>query len=115
MASTVHSFYGLGAADMPSKQLIHCAVGDRRLCKKLRTVVLIWDKASMSSARMMELVNALHHLSSEESGLKRLPFAGKQVIIVGEFLQLRPVPSSFDSGDFMFKSIVFQHAIAHLF
>ena len=117
VASTVHSFYGLGAADMPSKQLIHRAVGDRRLCEKLRTVdVLIWDEASMSSARMMELVNALHHhLTCEEPGLERLPFAGKQVIIVGEFLQLRPVPNPFDSGDFMFKSIVFQHAIAHRF
>ena len=38
---------------------------------------------------MIELVNALHHhLSSEESGLENLLFAGKQVIIVGEFLQL---------------------------
>ena len=71
---------------MPSKQLIYRAVGDRRLCDKLSKVdVLIWD----ASARMIELVNALHHhLSSEESGLENLPFAGKQVIIVGEFLQL---------------------------
>lgn len=57
-------------------------------CEKLRTV-LICDDASMLSARMMELANALHHhLSSEESGLERLPFADKQVIIVGELLQL---------------------------
>ena len=68
VAATVHSYYGLGATDMPSKQLIHCAIGDRRLCEKLSKVdVLIWDKASMSSARMIELVNALqHHLSSEQ-------------------------------------------------
>ncbi|KAJ7374859.1 hypothetical protein OS493_005212 [Desmophyllum pertusum] len=60
-AATVHSFYGLGAADIPSKQLIHRAVGDSGLCKKLTSVdVLIWDEASMSSARMIELVNALH-------------------------------------------------------
>ena len=76
------------AADMPSKQLINCAVRDRRLCEKLsKADVLIWDEASMSSAKMIELANTLHHhLSSEESGLENLPFAGKQVIIVGEFL-----------------------------
>ena len=39
----------------------------------------------------------------------------KQVIIVGEFLQLRPVPNSLDSGEFMLKSRVFEHAIAHRF
>lgn len=102
---------------MPSKQLIHRAVGDRRLCEKLSKVdVLIWDEASMSSARMIELVNALHHhLSSEESGVENFPFAEKQVIIVGEYLQLRPVPSSLDSGEFMFKSRVFEHAITHRF
>ena len=44
VAATVHSYYGLGAVDMPSKQLIHRAVGDRRLCEKLSKVdVLIWD------------------------------------------------------------------------
>lgn len=102
---------------MPSKQLIHRAVGDRRLCEKLSKVdVLIWDEASMSSARIIELVNALHHhLSSEESGVENFPFAEKQAIIVGEFLQLRSVPSSLDSGEFMFESRVFEHAITHRF
>ena len=90
---------------MPSKQLIHRAIRVRRLYEKLsKADVLIWDEASMSSAKMIELVNALHHhLSSEKSGLENLPFAGEQVIIVGEFLQLRPVPSSLDSSEFMFK------------
>ena len=46
----------------------------------------------MSSARMLELVNALHHrLCEDESEEESLPFAGKQIIIVGEFLQLRHV------------------------
>lgn len=41
------------------------------------------------------------------------PFGGKQLILVGEFLQLRPVPGRFDSGELMFFSPVFQWAIAH--
>jgi len=35
--------------------------------------------------------------------------------IVGEFLQLRPVPNTFDSGNFMFTSNVFKHAVPHRF
>ena len=59
---------------MPSKQLIYRAVRDRRLYEKLSKVdVLIWD----ASARMIELVNALHHLLSEESGLEKFTVCWK--------------------------------------
>lgn len=61
VASTVHSYYGLGAADMTSGQLIDRATSNVGVSEKLKTVdVVIWDEASMSSARMLELVNALH-------------------------------------------------------
>ena len=38
---------------------------------------------------------------------KNLPFAGKQIILIGEFLQLQPVPNLFDEGHFMFFSPLF--------
>ena len=76
--------------------------------------VLIWDEAAMSSRRIFELVNAIHHALSDEPH-RRKPFGGKQVILVGEFLQLRPVPSFFDDGQFMFFSHVFHVAIGHKF
>ena len=83
---------------------------------KRKIDVLIWDEASMSSARMLELVNALHHKKSEEGSCEEsLPFAAKQVIIVDEFLQLRHAPSSFNSGAFMLLSRVFEYAIRHRF
>lgn len=103
-ASTVHCFYGLGAADMCSTQLIHCSVGDSRVCErhKKKMDVLILDEASMLRARIIEIDNALHHhLAGDKSGLQRFPFAEKQIIIVGEFLQLCPVSSCFDSGEFV--------------
>ena len=113
-ASTVHSHYALGAADMPSELLISRAISDARVQEKIRNAdIVIWDEASMSSSRMLELVNALHHGLSEDQDT--WPFAGKQIIIVGEFLQLRPVPSAFDSGNFMFTSRVFKYAIPHRF
>ena len=82
VASTVNSYY----ADLPWRQL-----GERSTKKSgdvdriRRSDVLIWDEPSMSSQRMLELVNAIHHRLSEIQCNR--PFAGKQVILVGEFLQ----------------------------
>ena len=43
------------------------------------------------------------------------PFAGKQLILVGEFLQLQPVPNLFDEGCYMLKSPLFDFAVSHRF
>ena len=44
VASTVHSYYGLGAADLPSEQLLNRATSDTRICEKVKKVdVIIWD------------------------------------------------------------------------
>ena len=117
IAATAHSYYGLGAEDMPSESLIARAVSDKRVRERLHQVdVIIWDEASMSRARMLVLANALHHaVANKVTGDDKVPFGGKQMIIVGEFLQLRPVPNTFDSGNFMFTSNVFKHAVPHRF
>lgn len=75
--------------------------------------VIIWDEASMSSRRMFELMNFLHHELATDELSKSLPFAGKQIILVGEFLQLQPVPSLFDEGDFMFYSPLLDFGTPH--
>ena len=52
---------------------------------------------------MFELVNGIHvvfALSCDSSFL----FGGKQVVLVGDFLQLRPVANFFDLGRFLFES-----------
>ena len=41
------------------------------------------------------------------------PFAGKQIVLVGEFLQLKPVLNRFGEGPFMFDSHVFRAAMSH--
>ena len=43
------------------------------------------------------------------------PFRGIQIVLVGEFKQLRPVPNKFDSGEFVFMSDVFKETLAHKF
>ena len=59
-----------------------------------------------------KLVNVIHHRLSED-GNEDKPFGGKQVILVGEFLQLRPVPNDIDEGIFLFHSPAFQSCITH--
>ena len=105
LASTVHSFYGLSTAELLWRQLIERSVGNSLIRDRVKALdVVIWDEASMSSRRMFEVVNFLHHKLATNELNKTLPFAGKQVILVGEFLQLQPVPNLFDEGEFMFYS-----------
>ena len=112
VAMAVHSHYGLGIADLSWGQLVERSVKNRVVDRiRRRSDVLIWDKASMSSQRMFELVNTIHHPLSESQCNR--PFGGKQVILVGEFLQLRPVPNDLDEGLFMFHSPVYQNAITY--
>ena len=69
----------------------------------------------MSSRRIFDLTHKIHSvLAATEDELSQ-PFAGKQVILVGEFLQLRPVANLHDDGQFMFESQIFQRAFRHRF
>ena len=61
----------------------------------------------MTSHRIFHIVNAIHHLVSNND----LPFGGVQVILVGDFWQLRPVPSLLDPG----KSIISSQLLDKLF
>ena len=83
---------------------------------RLKSVnVLVWDEASMSSQRIFGLANALHHAVAEEEHCRHRFFSGKQIVLVGEFLQLKPVPNMFDNGNFMFSSPIFAKVIPHRF
>ena len=116
VASTVHSFYGLMTADLAWRQLIDRSLANSVVCDRVRAIdVIIWDEASMSSQRMFELVNCLHHELADDQLARNLPFAGKQLILVEEFLQLQPVPNIFDEGCYMFESPLFDLAISHRF
>ena len=114
-SSTVHSHYALQTADLPAELVVARATALRHCVSRIKAAdTIIWDEAGMSSKRIFELVNAIHHEIAEHSD-KCKPFASKQIILVGEFLQLRPVPSTFDDGDFMFRSRLFGIAIPHRF
>ena len=59
-------------------------------------------------------MNAIHHEIADERDVSK-PIASKQIILVGEFLQLKPVPGTFDDGEFMFRSRSSRVAIPHRF
>lgn len=114
-AKTVHSHYALQTADMPADMVIsraaslpHCV---HRICA---ADTIVWDEVGMSSQRVFEIVNAIHHEVSKGDDQWK-PFGGKQVILVGEFLQLKPVPNTFDNGEFIFRSVLFRIAFGHRF
>jgi ATP-dependent DNA helicase PIF1 len=69
IAKTVHSQYGLRVAELPSRLLIECSLEQNVTVKQVAdTTVLIWDEVSMSSTRILELVNKIHHMVAQNSG-----------------------------------------------
>ena len=68
---------------------------------------LIWDKVSMSSQRILEVVNYIQiEISQGMKNCGAKPFGGSQGIMVGEFTQLSPVPNLMDEVQFMFRSLL---------
>ena len=116
-ASTVHSFYGLKTVELPWEQVVKRSVSNSVVSENAKnTNCLIWDEVSMSSRRILKIVN---HIQIEiTQGMKNCgakPLGGIQVIMVGEFTQLSPVPNLIDDGQFMFRSPVFKKAMPHRF
>ena len=60
-ASTVHSFYRVRTAELQWKQLVEGSSRNSQLAEKIQKLdCLIWDEVSMSSRRILELVNMIH-------------------------------------------------------
>ena len=94
---TVHLFHGLQTADLPWRDVGNRATASNQVRDKIRGAgCILWDEASMSSRRILEITNYIHHDLAEECDVAK-PFGGKQIVIVGEFLQLPPV-NVFDEG-----------------
>ena len=93
-ACTVHSFYRLRTAKPQWKQLVERSCRDSQVVQNIQTLdCLIWDEVSMSSRRTLGLANLIH-LHVNEALNNPMPFDGIQLVLVGDFQQLRPVPSS---------------------
>ena len=101
---TVHAYYGFQTADLPWTLGVERVTSHNLVRERIKGVeCIVWDEASMSSRRIFELVNYVHHLLATE-GKTMKPFGGKQLVVVGEFVQLPPVPDFFDEGKPMYES-----------
>ena len=63
----------------------------------------------MSSLRIFHIVDQLHQKVLNNS----LPFGGIQVILGGDFCQLKPIQDMLDCGDPVYKSILFGKVFPH--
>lgn len=112
--TTVHAFYGLKTADLPWNLVVERATSQNLVRERIKnTECIIWDEASMSSRRILEIVSYIHHVLAEDKTQSAKPFGGKQLIVVGEFLQLPPVPNLFDDGRPMFESSLWRKVLPH--
>ena len=110
LASTVHSHYGLQTAELPFPLLLERSLSRNNVVEQIRDVdVLVWDEISMSSSRVFELVNAIHHRLSQNANA----FGGIQVLLVGDFWQLKPVKSALDAGRPIYESEIFNTVFPH--
>ena len=83
----------LQTADLPSDLVVDHALANSLVRERVKVASsIIWDELSMSSKRIFEMVNRIHHLLAPEKDFWK-PFGGKQLVLVGEFLQLRPKPT----------------------
>ena len=72
---------------------------------------MIWDEISTSSERLLNIVNPIHQIASHNS----LPFGGIQVVLVGDFWQLKSIPSPLDAGIPIYESQLFNDVFPHQF
>lgn len=89
---TLHSWAGVGLAQAEAPEIL------RRMTKRCRrnwmeSRSLIVDEISMMSLRVFELLDQLGRFIR---GRHQLPFGGLQLVAVGDFFQLPPVPDDID-------------------
>ncbi|CAB3999879.1 ATP-dependent DNA helicase PIF1 [Paramuricea clavata] len=110
LAATVHSFYGLQTAELPAPLVMQRSLQRSDVVNQIQSVdVLVWDVISMSSLRIFHIVDLLHQKVRNNS----LPFSGIQVILGGDFCQLKPIQSLLDPGDPINKSVLFGAVFPH--
>ncbi|XP_070541322.1 uncharacterized protein [Ptychodera flava] len=107
-SETVHSYFGVGLADQPITAIVNST--KEYISKKLNQVdVIILDEVSMLSARLFNLITLIAQRCRDNDK----PFGGIQVVAVGDFYQLPPVPGFVDPGEYAFISPFWKFTFKH--
>lgn len=98
---TIHSWSGLGIAEMITKDDLRRLQGNNRIGRRIRKAnILVIDEVSMLHGHRLDMVNVLtKHIRGS-----KLPFGGLQVILVGDLFQLPPVNRDSSEFDFVHLS-----------
>lgn len=100
---TIHSWSGLRIPRGPRQQIVDRVIRSKYSRHEWNAIdVLIVDEVSMMSEKFFELLNEVGKLIRRKSGA----FGGLQLIFLGDFYQLPPIPDADDpsSGRFCFES-----------
>lgn len=101
--STIHSWAGIGLANMPPEKIIEnifSAKGLRARRRIRQARALAIDEISMISAEVFEILNRVFQTVRENN----LPMGGIQIVIFGDFLQLPPINRDNQNYNFCFNS-----------
>jgi DNA-binding TFAR19-related protein (PDSD5 family) len=113
-ATTLHHWAGLRDNRYGNEQLLNLLKNDISFNaakhKVLTAEVLIIDEISMVSNIVF---SQLEYICRKLRG-NDFAFGGLQVIVCGDFRQLKPVPNYYDPGDYCFMSEAWKNAITHV-
>jgi len=101
--STIHSWAGIGLANLPIDQIVENIFSTkfsrvRRRIKQARALAI--DEVSMISAEVFEILNQVFQRVREN----KKPMGGIQMLLFGDFLQLPPINRSGNNFNFCFSS-----------
>lgn len=101
--STIHSWAGIGLANLPIAQIIENLLSPKlaRVRRKIRRArALAIDEISMISSEVFEILNQVFQAVRENNK----PMGGIQILLFGDFLQLPPVNRGNADFNFCFNS-----------
>eukprot|EP00605_Chrysophyceae_sp_TOSAG23-4_P000051 GSChrysophyteH1.ASY1.ANO1.53.1 assembled CDS len=102
---TIHSFAGIGLANGhgDNERTVQKVLRSAKAVERWRNAsVLVIDEVSMLDKSLFELLDLVARTARNDES----PFGGLQVVLVGDFLQLPPVPSRYGAREFCFESDV---------
>ena len=101
--STIHSWAGIGLANLPVAQIVQNIFTGKmsRVRRRIKnTRILAIDEVSMISSDVLNIIDRVFRAVRENDA----PMGGMQILLFGDFLQLPPINRESNSFNFCFDS-----------